>query len=80
MVSSVCTVMLAETWVRVRVRFAFCSFGLSFIEYTHAASFSTWCEREIFDAIFDLVPLDEALRCSLCWSSMEAAGQRAATF
>ena len=35
-------------------------------------------EREMVDAIFHLVPLDEALRCSLCWSSREAAGQRAA--
>ena len=34
------------------------------------------CER--VDGIFDLVPLDEALRWSLCWSSREAAGQRAA--
>ena len=34
--------------------------------------------RERVDAIFDLVPLDEALRWSLCWSSREAAGQRAA--
>ena len=42
-------------------------------------------ERERVDAIFDLVPLDEALRWSLCWtsfglgwSSREAAGGRAA--
>ena len=39
--------------------------------------------RERVDAIFDLVPLDEALRWSLCWtifglgwSSREAAGER----
>ena len=35
-------------------------------------------ERERVDGIFDLVPLDEALRWSLCWSSREGAGQRAA--
>ena len=42
-------------------------------------------ERERVDAIFDLVPLDEALRWSLCWtifglgwSSREAAEERAA--
>ena len=32
--------------IRVRVRFAFCSFGFSFTEYIHAASFSMWCVRE----------------------------------
>ena len=42
----------------------------------HAASFSM--EKERVDAIFGLVPLDEALRWSLCWSSREAAGQRVA--
>ena len=49
--------------VGVRVRFAFCSFGFSFTEYIHAASFSMWCEsvRVCVDAIFDFVPLDEAL-------------------
>ena len=51
----------------VRVRFVFCRFGFSFTEYIHATSFSMWCERERFDAVFDLVPLDEALRWSLCW-------------
>ena len=35
--------------VRVGVRFALGSFGFSFIEYIHAASFSIWCEREIVD-------------------------------
>ena len=34
--------------------------------------------RERVDAIFDLVPLDEALRWSLFRSSRKAAGQRAA--
>ena len=44
------------------VRFAFCSLGFRFTEYTHAASFSMCGERERVDAIFDLVPLDEAIR------------------
>ena len=34
--------------------------------------------RDRVDAIFDLVPQDEALRWSLCWSSREAVGERAA--
>ena len=34
------------------------------------------CVREKGDAIFDLVPLDEGLRWSLCWSSREAAAHR----
>ena len=54
--------------VRVRVR-AFCSLGFSFTEYTHAACGVCVCvrerERERVDAVFDLVPLDEALRWSL---------------
>ena len=35
-------------------------------------------ERDRVGAIFDLVPLDEALRWSLCWSSRETVGERAA--
>ena len=35
-------------------------------------------ERERGDAMLDLVPLDEALRWSSCWSSRDAAGQQAA--
>ena len=38
-----------------------------------------WAYRIVdVDATFDLSPLDEALRCSLCWSSEDAAGERAA--
>ena len=31
------------------------------------------CERERVDVIFDLVPLDEVLRWSLCWTAAGAA-------
>ena len=54
--------------VQAGVRFAFCSLGFSFTEYV----------RERVDAVFDFVPLDEALQWSLCWSNREAAGQREA--
>ena len=69
---------MVRAMARLRIRFAFRSFGFSFTEYIHAASCSMWCVREIVDAIFDLFPLDEALRESLCWGSREDTGQRAA--
>ena len=64
--------------VRVRVRFAFCRLGFSLTfsltEYIHAAFFTMWYVCDRVDDIFDLVPLDESLPWSLCWSSRKAAG------
>ena len=38
-------------WVRVRVRFAFCSFGVSFVEYIHAVRVSVRVEFSVKPAV-----------------------------
>ena len=43
-----------------RVRFAVCSLGFSFKEYSHATSVSILCERELRLCL--IYTLDEALR------------------
>ena len=58
---------------RVRARFVF---WVSVLQSTFMQLLSACgvCERARVDAIFDVVPLDEALRRSLCWTIFHGQG------